>query len=113
MEADFDVVYVTCDCGSIVTEMRYPEHLKTNKHNNFIERRLKHEQEITRIKENEEDRILHQMLLHEKKNERRREKITCECGCIISRNAILYHKYSDKHKNKLKQQNIESNKVSD
>lgn len=37
----------------------------------------------------------------DKKLEHYLEKVKCECGCMVARNAIYKHKKSNKHKNML------------
>jgi len=37
--------------------------------------------------------------------EQQREKVSCECGCILSRNHLSRHRKSDKHKKKMEELN--------
>ena len=67
---------------------------------------IKHRENILEYKKiyNEEHKEDRKIYNEEHKDEilaKRREKITCECGCIITRHGITRHKKSPKHLNSL------------
>jgi len=67
------------------------EHIKARSLKNYY---AKHE-------ENKERKKQHSKENRDKISEKNKEKITCECGCILSRNHITRHRKTDKHKKKM------------
>ena len=67
------------------------EHIKARSLKNYY---AKHEENKERKKQYSQDN-------REKLSEHNKEKVSCECGCILSRNHLCRHRNTDKHKKKM------------
>jgi len=111
---------ITCECGSLIRKNEINRHIKTDKHNDIIKSGLsleeynikKHNESKKQNKEYQNEkmkeyRLIKGDVLREQARERYEkyakekylEKITCECGSLISRSGISKHKKTKQHLN--------------
>ena len=71
------------------------EHIKARSSKNYY---AKHDENKARNRQYRENN-------REKISEHNKEKVSCECGCILSRTHISRHRNTDKHKKKMEELN--------
>ena len=91
-------IKVACSCGCVVSRGALPTHIKTDKHKQRLS--------IFPIKVNKAERVKVLKFIEEKQKKEKYEKqkayqnikVSCRCGCVVSRVNLPAHIKSDKHK---------------
>ena len=85
---------ITCDiCNTKVRKSDYARHELSKTHLDSL--KLKDPIKYLKIKAKANSKLPQKI----KKDEKKREKITCECGSVVSRRHFARHKTTKKHKN--------------
>ena len=98
---------INCECGATYMKMNKTQHLKTQKHENFINKNKNEEIEENK---NKNEEIEENKNLDKKKNDRN-EKIKCECGMTYTKINKAHHYKSKNHVNYEMKKTIDENGI--